>query len=313
MKAPAPGPLVSGSWLARHLDDTDLLIVHVSLDRTAYEQGHVPGAVFSDLNVDMATPGVRPETGAAPRQYLLPTREETAEALARWDVAPGSRIVFYDDAGQGRHAIRGYWLLRLYRFPKDLVHVLDGGLPVWQAEGRAMTAAEPPAGGANPRPGVADADPTDAPAEPSAAGTATELLGQRDAALIATTEEVLAWSREASVRGGPTRLLDVRLIDEFLGHDVRAARGGRIPGARHRLFTDFVASDGRLRPADDILTIVKGSGVNPDELRATYCQGGIRAALAWFALSEIAGLTQVRNYAESWEEWGNRPDLPVEQ
>jgi thiosulfate/3-mercaptopyruvate sulfurtransferase len=139
------------------------------------------------------------------------------------------------------------------------------------------------------------------------------LLGQRDAALIATTEEVLAWSREASVRGGPTRLLDVRLIDEFLGHDVRAARGGRIPGARHRLFTDFVASDGRLRPADDILTIVKGSGVNPDELRATYCQGGIRAALAWFALSEIAGLTQVRNYAESWEEWGNRPDLPVEQ
>ena len=58
---------------------------------------------------------------------------------------------------------------------------------------------------------------------------------------------------------------------------------------------------------------VKGSGVNPDELRATYCQGGIRAALAWFALSEIAGLTQVRNYAESWEEWGNRPDLPVEQ
>jgi len=63
---------------------------------------------------------------------------------------------------------------------------------------------------------------------------------------------------------------------------------------------------------DEVRFIVKGSGVNPDELRATYCQGGIRAALAWFALSEIAGLTQVRNYAESWEEWGNRPDVPIE-
>jgi thiosulfate/3-mercaptopyruvate sulfurtransferase len=131
--------------------------------------------------------------------------------------------------------------------------------------------------------------------------------------LIATAAQVLAWSLEASVPGGPTRLLDVRLIDEFLGTDVRAARGGRIPGAQHRLFTDFVAPDGRLRPAAEVLAIVKGSGVHPDELRATYCQGGIRAALAWFVLSEIAGLTQVRNYAESWEEWGNRPELPIER
>jgi len=178
MKAPAPGPLVSGSWLARHLDDTDLRIVHVSLDRTAYEQGHVPGAVFSDLHVDMATPGVRPETGAAPRQYLLPTREETAEALARWDVAPGSRIVFYDDAGQGRHAIRGYWLLRLYGFPRERLHVLDGGLAFWQNERRPTTAEA-----FEPEPMVA-----------------TEPLQERDGSLIATADEVLAWSREASAK-----------------------------------------------------------------------------------------------------------------
>jgi thiosulfate/3-mercaptopyruvate sulfurtransferase len=283
------GPLVTGEWLEAHLGDPDIRVIHVSTDRTAYDNGHVPGAVFSDLHVDMAKPGTRPETGAAKRQYLVPTREETAESLARWGVAPGATVVFYDDS-QGRQAIRGYWLLRLYRFPKDRVHVLDGGLPVWTSEGRALTAAEP-----------------------SVAPAVTEPLGERDESLIATADDILAWSREASAPGGPTRLLDVRRIDEFLGLDVMAARGGRIPGARHRLFTEFVGTDGKLRPAADILAVLKGSGVEPDELRATYCQGGIRAALAWFALSEIAGLTHVRNYAESWEEWGNRTDLPIEK
>lgn len=290
MGAVEPGPLISNEWLSGQLNEPNLRVVHVSLDRKAYDQGHVPGAVYSDLHVDLAKPGVRPETGTAHREYIVPTRDETAEALARWGVAPGCRVVFYDDEGRGRHAIRGYWLLRLYRFPRERVHVLDGGLTLWQAAGLPVTAAAP------------------TPAAPAA----IEPLGERDNSLIATAEEVLAWSREAGTRGGPTRLLDVRMIDEYLGHDVRAARGGRIPGARFRLFNDFVAPDGRLRPAADILAILRATGVNPEELRATYCQGGIRAALAWFAMSEVAGLTAVRNYAESWEEWGNRLDLPVE-
>ncbi len=292
--AKSPGPLVGTDWLADHLADPDLRVIHVSPNRRVYNKRHIPGAVYSDLHREVALRGTAPETGDAEREWLIPTAEQAEAVLRRWGVGQDDRIVFYDDIGLNRQAIRAYWLLRLYRYPKGRLHILDGGIQAWRRAGRATTTEVPEASpGGNRRKPVK--------------------LGKRDDSIIATYDQVLAWSRESRDNpDAPTRILDVRTAGEWVGTDLRARRGGHIPGARNRLFSDLLTDEGTFRPVEEMLSIIRSSGVEPSELRATYCQGGVRAALAWFVLHELAGFGGVRSYAGSWEEWGNRPDSPIE-
>ncbi len=296
--ADAAGPLVDVVWLAAHLDDPDVRVVHVSPDKRVYNKRHISGAVYSDLHKELALKGTAAETGDAEREWLVPGREATEGVLRRWRVGDGDRIVFYDDVGMNRQAIRGYWLLRLYGFPRERLHILDGGIDAWRRAGEPTTTEVP------------EADLADGLRKPVS-------LGERDDSLIATYDEVLAWSRESTAGSGPagdrpTRLLDVRTAGEYVGADLRARRGGHIPGARLRLFSDLLTDEGTFRPVDDMVALVRASGAEPAEIRATYCQGGVRAALVWFVLHELAGFDGVKSYAGSWEEWGNRPDSPIE-
>ena len=299
----SPGPLIDPAWLAAHRADPDLRIVHVAPNRRVYARRHIEGARYSDLHREVAHRGTAPETGDAEREWLVPTRDEVAEVLARWGVSDGDRIVFYDDVGLNRQAIRAYWVLRLFRYPADRLHILDGGIRAWRRAGQPTTTEVPPPADDATSPGARRPGPERRP----------PVLGERDDTLIATYEQVLAWSRESTAGPeSPTRILDVRTPAEWVGADLRARRGGHIPGARNRLFSDLLTDLGTFRPVGEIVSIVRSSGVDPAELRATYCQGGIRAALVWFALHELAGFPEVRNYAGSWEEWGNRPDSPIE-
>lgn len=258
-----------------------------------------------------------------PSAAAPPTLPAAAASGAPTSASGAPRIVFYDDVGQNRQAIRGYWLLRLYRYPATRVHVLDGGLTAWVASGGPVTEeVAAPVGSARTAEGTPAARGTPAAGSARTArdggtsGTSPRTpvrLGALDPTLIATVDQVRAWSAEASAAGGPSRLLDVRSPDEFVGWDGRGARrGGRVPGARNRYFADFIRPDNTLRPVPETLALVRGSGVDPADVRAVYCQGGVRAALAWFVLHELAGLDGVRSYAGSWEEWGNREDVPVQ-
>jgi thiosulfate/3-mercaptopyruvate sulfurtransferase len=289
-----PGRLIGVDWLAEHLDDPDLRIVHVAPDKRVYNKRHIPGATYSDLHKEIALKGTAPETGDAEREWLIPNPEQTAAALRKWRVGDGDRIVFYDDVGLNRQAIRGYWLMRLYRYPAERMHILDGGINAW-------TRAEQPT-----TKDIPEADLADGLRQPVK-------LGNRDESIIATFDQVLDWSRE-STKGddAPTRILDVRTASEWVGSDLRAKRGGHIPGARHRCFVDLLTEEGTFRPVDHMVSLIQGSGADPSQIRATYCQGGVRAALVWFVLHELAGYEEVRSYAGSWEEWGNRSDSPIE-
>jgi thiosulfate/3-mercaptopyruvate sulfurtransferase len=290
--AAGPGPLVSVAWLADHIGDADLRVVHVAPDRRVYNKRHIEGATYSDLHKELALKGTAPETGDAEREWLVPSREEAERVLRRWRVGEGDRVVFYDDVGLNRQAIRGYWLLRLYRYPADRLHILDGGIEAWRRAGHETTKEIP------------EPDLADALRKPAT-------LDELDDALIATYKQVLAWSGEAAKPDGPTRILDVRTAAEWVGTDVRARRGGHIPGARQRCFVDLLTDEGTFRPVDEMVSLVRASGADPAEVRATYCQGGVRAALVWFVLHELAGFDEVRSYAGSWEEWGNRLDSPI--
>lgn len=123
------GPLVSGDWLAAHLDDVVVVDVRWYLDgrsgRAAYEAGHVPGARFLDLDADLSDPAST-ERGRHP----LPSPERFAAALGRIGVAPGTPVVAYDDAG-GSVAARLWWLLHVLGDPAA---VLDGGIAAWPGE-----------------------------------------------------------------------------------------------------------------------------------------------------------------------------------
>ena len=193
-------------------------------------------------------------------------------------VEASTPVVIYDDTS-GMRAARAFWFLEY--FGHQHVRVLDGGFAGWTAARLPVT--------------------TGAAAPPKSTWTGTP-----------RPETIATW-RDVRDRLGrrETVIIDTRSDGEYRGTNVRAKRGGAIPGAVHIEWTRNLGPDGAFKPAADLRAMYEAAGVTPDKEVITYCQGGYRAAHAYLAL-RLLGYPRVRNYTGSWKEWGDRDDLPIE-
>jgi thiosulfate/3-mercaptopyruvate sulfurtransferase len=188
-------------------------------------------------------------------------------------------VVFYEE-NSGMRAARGLWFLEY--LGHENVNVLDGGIQAWREAGYPITteATSP---------------------EPSQFKTAE----RRE--LLATANDVLD-----SLGKERTRILDTRSDAEYMGKNIRAARGGAIPGAIHIEWTQNLDKNGKYKSAAELKAMYEEAGITPDKEVIPYCQGGYRSAHTYLAL-RLIGFPKVRNYLGSWKEWGDRLDLPIEK
>ena len=286
-----PDDLVTSAWLMDHLTDPRLRVVDIrGYVRTAdlgggrqraeyvaaqdeYDAGHIPGAVYVDWTVDITDP-----SDPVPAQLAPPAR--FARAMAARGIGDATDVVAVDHTG-GHFATRLWWALRAYGH--DRVAVLDGGYTKWVAEGRPVSRDVP---------------------RPEAAVFTPRLRPE----LRVSAAEV------AATLGSAGRLLiDARDAAQYRGEVARGSRGGHIPGAVNIPAKSLVRADGTWKPLEEQRRLLAAGGVCPDRPVVAYCNGGVTATAVLFALHRTGHARPAANYDGSWNEWGERRDLPVEQ
>jgi thiosulfate/3-mercaptopyruvate sulfurtransferase len=275
----ADSPLVSAAWLRDRLEQVRVVDVRWYLDgrrgRDAWLAGHVPGAVYLDVDADLSGP----KGPGRPGRHPLPSPADLARSLARVGIGAGVRVVAYDDDG-GSRAARLWWLLARYGHVGG-AHVLDGGLAAWTAAGGAL------------HPGESPGDPVD-----------VETLHAPDRVL--SKAEVGALRGDSSVV-----LLDARSADRYEGRvEPIDARAGHVPGAKSAPYAGNLASPGGpfLSPTE-LAERYSRLGVIPGRRAIAYCGSGVTACHAVLAMA-LAGL-EAELYEGSWSEWSGDPSLPI--
>jgi thiosulfate/3-mercaptopyruvate sulfurtransferase len=277
-----PEALVGTEWLAAHLDDPHVRVLDVSYKqpgiaptaRDDYESGHIPGAVFFDID-DVAQPGTT-------LPHMIPSPERFAQKMAERGIGNDDRVVVYDTAGLSS-AGRAWWMLRLYSH--DNVALLDGGLPKWRAEGRPLDTAPPLI-----------------PSRQFTARFRPELVRDKEAirANIAAAREQIVDARSAGRFDGTAE-------ETWPGR-----RRGHIPGSRNLPF-DRVTDPRtkQLKSAEELRQLFAEAGVALDRPIVTSCGSGVTACALAFAL-HLVGHPGAAVYDGSWSEWGLPGDTPVE-
>ena len=274
-----PDALVETDWLEEHVKDPGTRVIEVDEDTEAYEKGHIEGAVGWNWTTDLHT-----EVG---RDYV--DQAELSELLSAAGVGPDTTVILYG-GNNNWFAAYAYWVLKLRGF--DDVKLLNGGRKKWELESRPLTQE---------------------PASVTASGFS--ISGDERDEIRALRDEVLG------KLGGATGFVDVRSPEEFRGEKLapdhlpqeQAQVPGHIAGAANIPWAKAANEDGTFKSADELKALYEDEGITGDREIIAYCRIGERSSHTWFALQELLGYPNVKNYDGSWTEYGSLVGAPVEK
>jgi thiosulfate/3-mercaptopyruvate sulfurtransferase len=268
-------PLVAAAELLARPGRGVLLDVRWALGddrgREKYLAGHLPGAVFVDLETELADP-----PSAAAGRHPLPSLQRLEAAARRWGIRDGSAVVVYDATG-GLAAARAWWLLRWGGLTD--VRLLDGGLDAWTTEGGPLE-------------------------------TGDVVPERGDVTLTGGGLPVLSMDEAAALPASGGLLLDARAAERYRGEvEPIDPRAGHVPGAVSAPTTENLGPDGRFRSADELAHRFAARGAVPGTTVGVYCGSGVTAAHEVAALA-AAGI-EAALWPGSWSQWSAHPDRPA--
>ena len=281
MPSSDPTLLVSTEWLEERLNAPDVRILDASTylptdgrnGREIYEQEHIPGARFFDID-DIAD-------DHSPLPHMLPPVEKFVSRVRRMGIGDGHRVVVYDQQGI-YSAARVWWMFRLFGHAD--VAVLDGGLPKWKAEGRPVT---------------------DEPVDPRE----RHFTARRNAAMVRDVTQMARAVKLGDEQIVDARAAE-RFRGE-VPEPRKGLRAGHIPGSRSVPFTTLLNDDKTMKQPEELRAIFEAAGVDLTRPVVTSCGSGITACVLTLALNRL-GHSRNAVYDGSWVEWGAYEDLAVE-